>query len=83
MVYRGMDIKLDVSTADREALLAIIAEQQAMIDEILDKHNVTIEQIRDYVAKHPKYRNAMRRYPHHHGISQAANFIAEIAPRVK
>ena len=51
--------------------------------EVLDKHNVTIEQVRDYVAKHPKFNDPMRKVPHHHGISTAANFVAMVAPHVK
>ena len=34
MLYKGMDNELDLLTADREALLGIIAEQQALIDEL-------------------------------------------------
>ena len=53
------------------------------IKEVLEKYNVTVEQVRDYVAKHPKYNDPMRKIPHHHGISTAANFIAMVAPQIK
>ena len=51
--------------------------------EVLEEHNVTLEQVRAYVAKHPKYSRSMRKLPHHHGISTAANLVAEVAGHVK
>ena len=53
------------------------------VKEVLEKYDVTVEQVKDYVAKHPKLNDPMRKVPHHHGISTAANFIAMVAPRVK
>ena len=53
------------------------------VAEVLARKGATMEQLRDYLAKHPKYSNAMRNIPHHHGISTAANFIAEMAGRAK
>ena len=53
------------------------------IKEVLEKYHVTVEQVKDYVAKHPKLNDPMRKIPHHHGISTAANFIAMVAPRIK
>ena len=53
------------------------------IKDVLDEHNVTMEQVKDYVAKHPKYSNAMRKVPMHHGISTSANLVAEVAKHIK
>ena len=51
--------------------------------DVLDEHHATVEQVRDYVAKHPKYSNSMRKLPQHHGISTAANLVAEVAGHIK
>ena len=53
------------------------------VKDVLEKYNVTVEQIKRYVAKHPKLNDPMRKIPHHHGIGTAANFIAMVAPRIK
>ena len=49
------------------------------LDHVLGEHNVTVEQVRAYVNKHPKYSRSIRSLPHHHGISTASNFVAEVA----
>ena len=51
--------------------------------EVLEEHHVTVEQVKDYVAKHPKYSNSMWKVPQHHAISTAANLVAEVAGHVK
>ena len=51
--------------------------------EVLEEHHVTLEQVKEYVAKHPKYSNSMWKVPQHHGISTAANLVAEVAGHVK
>ena len=53
------------------------------VKDVPEKYNVTVEQIKEYVAKHPKLNDPMRKIPHHHGIGTAANFIAMVAPRIK
>ena len=50
--------------------------------ELLDERGVTIEQVKDYVDKHPKHRRAMQKLSHHHGVSTAANFVGAVASRV-
>ena len=50
--------------------------------ELLDEKGVTVEQVREYVDKHPKYRRAMQKLSHHHGVSTAANFVGAVAGRV-
>jgi uroporphyrinogen-III synthase len=51
--------------------------------EVLRAHNVTVERVRDYASKHPRYTNAMRQLPQRHGIGTATNFAAEIARRIR
>ena len=51
--------------------------------EVLEENHVTVEQVRDYVVKHPKYKNAMLKVSHHHGISTAANLVGEVAKHIK
>ena len=43
------------------------------IQEVLDKNKITMEQVKEYAAKHPKYSDPLRKYPVHEGISVAAN----------
>ena len=51
--------------------------------EVLEKHHVTVEQVKAYVAKHPKYSIGMQKIPQHHGISTAANFVTKVAKHIK
>ena len=51
--------------------------------EVLEANNVTVEQVKDYVAKHPKYSNAMLNVPQHHEIGTSANFVNEVAKHIK
>ncbi len=53
------------------------------VDELLEEKGLTMEQVREYVAKRPELSNSMRRVGEHHGISTATNFIAEIAHKVR
>ena len=50
---------------------------------MLDKHGVTLEQVREYTQKRPEYTHALRKIKHHHGASTAVNFVAEVAGEVK
>ena len=50
---------------------------------MLEKYHVTVEQIKDCVAKHPKLNDPMRMIPHHRLISTAPSFIAMVVPYVK
>ena len=50
---------------------------------MLDKHGVTLEQVRGYTQKRLKYTHALRKIKHHHGASTAVNFVGEVAGRVK
>ena len=61
---------------------AKMKSREEMAD-ILKEHNVTLDQVKEYTAKHPEYRKSMRNLAHHHGISTAANFVAEVAPKMK
>ncbi len=56
---------------------------RAEFAEILDEHGVTVEQVREYTEKKRKFRNPMRKYGEEHGVSTAANFVGEIAGKVR
>ena len=66
-------------------MLAIVGGRPRVLTlaDVLDAHKVTIEQVREYVARHPKYGNAMRRPSGHRAIGSAANLVAEVAGRIK
>lgn len=53
------------------------------LQEVLDKHGVTLEQVREYTQKRLEYTHALRKIKHHHGASTAVNFVADVAGRVK
>ena len=61
---------------------AKVKSRQEMAD-VLEKHDVTVDQVKEYVASHPKYATGMFKQSHHHGISTAANFIGEVAGKIK
>ena len=46
---------------------------------ISDRRNQTRTVAVNYVAKHPRYTNPMRKLPQHHGIGTAANLVAALA----
>ena len=52
---------------------------------VLEENRVTLEQVRDYVAKHPRYKNAMLKMDNHHGggISTAANLVEMVAKHAR
>jgi predicted nucleotide-binding protein (sugar kinase/HSP70/actin superfamily) len=50
--------------------------------DVLEAHNVTVDQVREYAQKHPKYRESLLKLPHHHGISKASNLVAEVAGKI-
>ena len=51
--------------------------------EVLAANEVTIEQVRDYAVKHPKYTGSMRVLPGHHWTGTAAKFVADVSRRRK
>ena len=53
------------------------------IKDVLEEHNVTMEQVKEYTSKRPKYRNAMLKVPSHHGISTAANLVSMVGKHAK
>ena len=77
------DGEVNVKSRTQMKLYEAKVKARQEMAEVLDKYDVTIEQVRDYVAKHPKFNDPMRQVPHHHGISTAANFVAMVAPHVK
>jgi predicted nucleotide-binding protein (sugar kinase/HSP70/actin superfamily) len=77
------DAEISVKSRTQMKLYEAKLRARQEVEDVLGKHHVTLNQVRDYVAKHPKYANAMQKLPHHHGIGTAANFIAMVAPRIK
>lgn len=75
----------EVSVKSRVQMKLYEAKTRARqeVAEVLERHGVTPEQVRDYTATHRKYRSAMRSHGQDYGISTAATFVAEIAGRVK
>ena len=53
------------------------------IKTVLEEHHVTMEQVKDYVDKHPKYKNAMVKISTHNAISTTANLVAAVAGHIK
>ena len=53
------------------------------IRDVLEEHNVTMEQVKEYTSNHPKYRNAMFKVSSHHGISTTANLVSQVAKHIK
>ncbi len=53
------------------------------IKDVLEEHNVTMEQVKEYTSKRPKYRNPMLNVPSHHGISTAANLVSMVGKHAK
>ncbi len=77
------DGEVNVKSRTQMKLYEAKIKARQELAEVLEKHNVTIEQVREFAAKHPKYCDPMRIPPHHHGISTAANFVATVAPHIK
>jgi predicted nucleotide-binding protein (sugar kinase/HSP70/actin superfamily) len=51
------------------------------VQRALDEHGVTMEDVQEYVRRHPKLRRPMQSLPHEH-TGTAANFIARVAPKI-
>ena len=75
----------DVNVKSRVQMKLYEAKMKARQEfkDVLEEHHVTVEQVKEYVEKHPKYKNAMMKVPHHHGISTAANLVASVAGHIK
>lgn len=72
-----VNVKSRVQMKLYEAKLKARDELQA----VLDKHGVTIDDVQEYVRRHPKLRRPMQSLPHHH-TGTAANFVAKVAPKI-
>ena len=59
---------------------AKLKARQELADAIEAK-GATLEQVREYVAKHPKYAKAMQRLPRHGAITTAGRFASMVAGR--
>ncbi|HJZ85213.1 MAG TPA: 2-hydroxyglutaryl-CoA dehydratase [Polyangia bacterium] len=56
---------------------------KAEVEEVCAKHGVTLEQVRDYVAKSPRFRDSLYRARHLHRGCTTANLVEEVAPRMR
>jgi predicted nucleotide-binding protein (sugar kinase/HSP70/actin superfamily) len=52
------------------------------LQESLDKHGVTIEEVQAYVERHPGLRRPMQKLPHEYA-GTAPNFVAKVARRMR
>lgn len=52
------------------------------LQQALDEHGVTIEDVRAYVERHPGLRRPMQKLPHHY-VGTAPNFVDMVARRMK
>jgi len=77
------DGEVNVKSRVQMKLYEAKMKARAEVQEALDHHKVTMDQVRAYSAKHSKYTNALHKVPLHHGISTASNLIAEVAPHIK
>ena len=77
------DGEVNVKSRVQMKLYEAKMKARAELKDTLEEQHVTIEQVRDYVAKHPKYAESMWKVPHHHGISTTANLVAEVGPHIK
>lgn len=76
------DGEVNVKSRVQMKLYEAKARARQEVAQLLDERGLTLERVRDYTARDRKYRAAMRRYGHDHGVSTAANFIEAVAPRV-
>ncbi len=77
------DGEVNVKSRTQMKLYEAKIKARQELAEVLEHHDVTIEQVREYVDKHPKYASGMLMLQHHHGISTAANFVSMVAPHIK
>ncbi len=77
------DAEVNVRSRVQMKLYEARIKARPEMDELLEEKGLTMEQVREYVAKRPKLSNSMRKIGDHHGISTAANFIGEIAGSVR
>ena len=57
---------------------------KAELKDVLQQHEVSLEQVKAYVAKHPELRRPLQELPHPKGtVSRASRFVAKVAPLAK
>jgi predicted nucleotide-binding protein (sugar kinase/HSP70/actin superfamily) len=56
---------------------------QAEVEETCKKHDVSLDDVRRYIAKSPRLRSTLKRAPHAHLGCTTANVVEEVAPRMK
>jgi predicted nucleotide-binding protein (sugar kinase/HSP70/actin superfamily) len=56
---------------------------QAEVEEVCKEQGVTLDEVREYVARSPRYRSTLHRAPHNHLGCTTANLVRLVAPRMK
>lgn len=70
-----------VNFYSRVQMFLFKAKQQAQeeFDQALQENGVTLEQVQEYVKKHPRLKSALHRAPHRYA-GTGADLVAEVAP---
>lgn len=75
------DGEVNVKSRVQMKLYEAKMKARAEFQKVLDEHGVTLEEIQDYIKKHPEYTNSMRVLPHE-VVSTAGNFVYDIAKKM-
>jgi predicted nucleotide-binding protein (sugar kinase/HSP70/actin superfamily) len=75
------DGEVNVKSRVQMKLYEAKMKARAEFQRVLDDHGVTLEEVKEFAAKHKEYRHSMRRLPHE-VISTAGNFIYDIAKKM-
>jgi predicted nucleotide-binding protein (sugar kinase/HSP70/actin superfamily) len=78
------DGELDAHSRVQVALLEARSRAQAEFDETLAATGVRLDDVREYVGRHPELSRATYTVPHHEGTAgTAANFVWHVADRMR
>jgi hypothetical protein len=56
---------------------------QAEVEETCKQHGLTLDEVRDYIARSPRFAHTLHRAPHAERGCTTANLIEQVAPRMK
>jgi len=56
---------------------------KAEVEAVCQKHGVTLEDVRAYVEKSPRFKDTFYRAPHAHLGCTTANLVEAVAPRMR
>jgi predicted nucleotide-binding protein (sugar kinase/HSP70/actin superfamily) len=56
---------------------------QAEVEETCKQHGLTLDEVREYIARSPRFAHTLHRAPHHERGCTTANLVEEVAPRMK